>query len=167
MLGGLLRPYKGHVIIDGHDLTSLRKDGLDKFRGQNIGLVFQKPHLIQSLNVKENLLAAQFFAGLDQDNHRINEVLDELNMGHKIHAPVYSLSQGEAQRVSIARAMLNKPKVILADEPTSSLDDDNCTAVINLLEEQAAKCGAALVISTHDQRLKDRVSTHLVLATHV
>lgn len=163
LLAGLLRPQNGEVVVAGTALGSLKPAQLDHFRGQHIGLVFQKPHLLDSLTVRENLLAAQYFAQLKQDKKRIGEVLEELNLAHKLEAKVTALSQGEAQRVAIARALLNKPQVILADEPTSALDDANCEAVANLLLQQAQKYRATLVISTHDHRLKSKIPNQLVL----
>jgi ABC-type lipoprotein export system ATPase subunit len=163
LLAGLLRPVKGEIIIAGTHLNKLRDSALDQFRGKNIGLVFQKSHLINTLSVKDNLYLAQFLAGIPKDRRRVEEVLDELNLLHKKSVQVHQLSHGQAQRVTIARAMLNKPKVILADEPTSSLDDDNCQKVFEILESQARINNATLVISTHDQRIKSKIKRHLIL----
>lgn len=163
VLGGLLRPASGKVTVAGENIGKLSSGKLDKFRGRNIGLVFQRPHLIQALTVQDNLLAAQYFAGLKQDKQRIAEVLAELGIPDKAGARPFELSQGQAQRVAIARALLNRPAVILADEPTSSLDDDNCEAVARLLLQQSEKYKATLLISTHDQRLKTEVPRQLVL----
>mgnify|MGYP003676242975 CR=1 FL=1 len=110
ILGGLLKPVEGKVIIDETNLYQLSGSEMDKYRGQNIGLVFQK-----------------------------------------------------AQRETIARALLNKPRVILADEPTASLDDDNANSVIQLLKEQAESNNASLIIATHDQRVKDAFDLQLNL----
>ena len=163
ILSGIMQPSKGHVTIAETDIFKLSQVKRDKFRGKNIGLIFQKPHLIDSLSVKDNMFMAQYFAGEKTDLARVKKVLEEMNIAEKLNAKTYELSQGEAQRVSIARAMLNRPKVILADEPTSSLDDDNCEAVYQILAEQAKKNGASLLISTHDQRLKEQISNHLIL----
>jgi putative ABC transport system ATP-binding protein len=167
LLAGLIKPSKGTVIIANTRLSGLKPSEADSFRGKNIGLVFQKPHLVGAMSVQENLLLAQYAAGLPADTKRADNVLEELNLSHRKYARVYQLSQGEAQRVTIARALLNKPRIILADEPTSSLDDDNCEAVLQLLQTQAARYQATLAISTHDQRIKGRISTHLHLgSTH-
>jgi len=163
MLAGILKPRSGTIAIGETDITQMSSSRRDHFRGRNIGLIFQKAHLLPSLTVKDNLLAAQYFAGLKQDSQRVREVLAELNIEDRLNRHPYELSQGEAQRASIARAVLNKPKVILADEPTSSLDDRNCTAVAKLLMEEAKRYQATLVISTHDQRLKDLVPLHLII----
>jgi len=162
-LGGLLKPKSGNLTIAETDIMQLKAAQLDHFRGKNIGLIFQKPHLINSLSILDNMYMAQYFAGLPKDKKRVEEVLEELNISHKIKASTFSLSQGEAQRVSIARAMLNQPKVILADEPTSALDDDNCFAVLRLIQDKAKQYNATLVMATHDQRVKDRIPLQLKL----
>lgn len=159
LLAGLLLPLSGSVILGGVDLTKLSGGKLDLYRGKNIGIVFQKPHLLAPLSVKENLVAAQYFA--KEKGQNVLSLLDELGIGAKANSSVKTLSEGEAQRVSIARALVNKPRLILADEPTSSLDDENTERVINLLKNQAEKIGAALIIVTHDQRVKDHISNFI------
>jgi putative ABC transport system ATP-binding protein len=136
---------------------------LDRFRGRNIGLVFQQMHLLPTLNVSENLHVAQYMAGIRQDKNRVNEVLQTLDILQKQKAYPEELSVGQRQRVAIARAVVNKPKVILADEPTSSLDDINCQHVIDLLISQAEANKAVLVIATHDQRIKEGFSNQINL----
>jgi len=155
ILTGLLRPEKGKVFINDTDIYSLSQKDLDIFRGQHIGLVFQKPHMIKSLTIRDNLKIAQSFAGLPVDNKRIDEVLETLGIQEKSTRYPYELSQGQLQRVSIARAVINKPAAILADEPTSSLDDINAAIVLNLLISQSVLNGSALIISTHDKRVKE------------
>ena len=105
----------------------------------------------------------RFFASLPGDESQALAVLDRLNLEKKYHSYPQRLSQGEQQRVAIARAVLNHPKVILADEPTSALDDHNCEEVMNLLQEHATAVEAALIIVTHDSRLKDRIPNQLLL----
>jgi len=156
LLGGLLSPTKGVVKIGETALKTLSTAALDKFRGKHIGIIFQKAHFVRSLTVQENLILAQQLAGVAIDKNRIADLLNRLNVGHKLHAKTNELSQGEQQRVAIARAIVNQPAVILADEPTSALDDENCEEVIQLLEEQAAAVGATLLVVTHDGRLKER-----------
>lgn len=163
ILGGLLQPKEGKVVIGNTDLYSLSAQQRDKYRGQNIGLVFQKAHLISALSVGDNLLLTQYLSGTAQDKGRVYEVLDELNLAHKVDKRVRSLSQGEQQRVTIARALLNRPRLILADEPTASLDDDNAMKVLSLLKAQAEKYKASLLIATHDQRVKDQFELTLNL----
>jgi ABC-type lipoprotein export system ATPase subunit len=159
LLAGLLSPASGEVIVDGVVLSSLSGQQLDLFRGKNIGIVFQKPHLISALNVRQNLELAHFFS--KKKGREIKALLGELGILDKAESSVLTLSEGEAQRVSIARALANEPKVILADEPTSSLDDENTEKVVLLLQQQAAKIGAALIIVTHDQRVKNHIANYI------
>lgn len=163
ILAALRRPTIGTVTIAGINLYTLSGSNADQFRGQNIGLVLQKPHLLPVLNVEQNLMMAQYMAGLTQDRQRIKEVLQMLGIYEKRESMPHQLSQGQAQRISIARAVLNRPKLLLADEPTSSLDDENCTKVVQIIESQASACGATLVIATHDARIKNRFSNHFHL----
>ncbi len=156
LLGGLLSPTQGKVKVGSTDLKTLSTAALDQFRGRNIGIIFQNAHFVRSLTVQENLLLAQQLAGVPTNKNRVFELLNRLNVGHKLLSKTNELSQGEQQRVAIARALVNQPKVILADEPTSALDDENCDEVRQLLEEQASAVGATLLIVTHDGRLKAR-----------
>jgi putative ABC transport system ATP-binding protein len=159
LLSGLLTPLRGEVVVNGTKLSALSEQAMDLFRGRNIGIVFQKPHLIAALDVRQNLELAHFFG--KKKGQEIPRLLAELDIVEKAKASVLTLSEGEAQRVSIARALANSPKLILADEPTSSLDDENAEKVIRLLKTQAAKIGAALVIVTHDQRVKNQISNFI------
>lgn len=161
ILGGLLKPKSGEVKINGTSVYSLSGAALDKFRGKNVGIIFQKPHILSALNVEENLKIANFFAG--ESNRLIEPLLKELGIYGKRKANVNTLSEGEMQRVSIARALVNNPKVILADEPTASLDDENAKNVIKLLQQQADKYKAVLIIVTHDQRVKDHISNQITI----
>jgi ABC-type lipoprotein export system ATPase subunit len=163
ILGGLLRKYSGSVKIDGIELSAMSETSLDRFRGQRIGYIFQKNHLISALTVEQNLGLAPYLAGIDIDNSRIAAVLSKLGLSEKRKSRVTELSHGQAQRVSIARAMLNKPSIIFADEPTSALDDKNCAKVIDLLMSAAAESNSTLVIATHDQRLKDKMDLRIEL----
>lgn len=164
LVAGLLRPKQGTITVANQDITRMSPSALDTFRGRTIGLVFQKSHLIRALSVQQNLALAQYMAGLPTDAARTHEILSDVGLAHKQQAHVATLSQGEAQRITIARALLNQPKVILADEPTSSLDDDNCDQVISLLQHQARKHHATLIVSTHDQRVKNRISERMTLS---
>ena len=153
LLAGLLECNSGSISIYGQDISKLTQYQIDKFRGQNIGIVFQKPHFVNSLTVKENLQLAQYL-GNKEDQNRIIDILSSLDILDKQNQKPKKLSQGEKQRASIAMAIVNSPKLILADEPTSSLDDKNCERVIKLLKKQASEFKAQLIVITHDNRLK-------------
>jgi len=163
VLAGILRPSAGSAIIAGENLAAMQGARLDRFRGANIGIVLQRLHLMESLSVIDNLLLSQWLAGAAQDRARAQEVLAGLDLADKADAKPHQLSFGQAQRVAVARAVVNRPKLLLADEPTSNLDDARCAQVLALLQAQAAACGATLVIATHDQRVKSRIPNHHVL----
>jgi putative ABC transport system ATP-binding protein len=163
ILAGLLRPTEGRVEVAGQDLGALSGPALDRFRGRHIGFVPQKLHLIASLTVAENLALAQYMAGVTQDGARVSEVLAAVGLADRLTSRPAQLSHGQAQRVAVARSVVNRPRVILADEPTSNLDDAHCARTLDLLESQAAACGATLVIATHDQRAKSRFANRLEL----
>jgi len=155
ILTGILKPEHGEVQIDDTSIYQLSSKKLDQFRGRNIGIIFQRPHLIKSLTIAENLILAQRFAQLPANQNRIDEVLQSLDILTKKNAYPKELSQGQLQRVSIARAVINKPALLIADEPTSSLDDKNAAAVLELLMQQSGLNQATLVVATHDKRVKD------------
>jgi len=163
LLAGLLNPISGKVIIDKVNLNSLQNNQLDKFRGQNIGFVFQKKHAVQFLNVFENLQARFFFSKKPINNEKIETLLEQLDLSEVKKNKVNELSEGQLQRLGIALAVIHNPQVILADEPTSSLDDENCKVVIELLINQAAQTNANLIVITHDNRLKPYFSNSITL----
>lgn len=164
LLGGLIQPSTGVIYIDQKKLNDLSDRQIDQFRGQNIGIVFQKPHFIASINILQNLLLTQKLAGNTPNKEEVISILEGLEIKDRAFSKPNQLSQGELQRASVARAVLNKPKVILADEPTSALDDESCMQVISLLQKTALNLGAALVIVTHDGRLKDIVKHQILLS---
>lgn len=163
ILAGILRPSAGVAKLAGQDIAALSASALDRFRGQHIGVVLQKLHLLPSLTVAQNVQLAQYLAGLPQDEARVREVLAGLDLTDRADAHPHALSHGQAQRAAIARAVVNRPRLLLADEPTSNLDDGRCAQALDLLLAQAAACGATLVIATHDQRVKSRISNHYQL----
>jgi putative ABC transport system ATP-binding protein len=162
LLAGLLNSNSGSIELFGKELNQLSSHQLDRFRKNNIGIVFQRPHFVNSLTVKENLQLAQYI-GNKKNNNRIDSILKNLNILDKSNKKTNLLSQGEKQRASIALAIVNSPKLILADEPTSSLDDSNCSNVIKLLKKQATEYGAQLIVITHDSRLKKHFNKSIEL----
>lgn len=156
-LAGLARRMGGRVSVAGVDPGGLSGAALDRWRGRSVGLVFQDIHLVAGLSVLDNLLLAPWAAGARQDRARTSALLDRLGVGALARRPAETLSRGQAQRAAIARAMLQRPGLILADEPTASLDDAGCETVADLLLGAAAETGAALLIATHDARLRRRI----------
>ena len=162
LLAGLLESSSGSIKLFEKELSDLSSHQLDRFRKNNIGIVFQRPHFVNSLTVKENLELAQYIAN-KKDSNRIENILKNLNILNKSDKKTNQLSQGEKQRASIALAIVNSPKLILADEPTSSLDDINCDNVIELLKKQATDFEAQLIVITHDSRLKKHFKNSIEL----
>jgi putative ABC transport system ATP-binding protein len=163
LMCGLLHPQQGDVEVQGQKISALNGPALDRFRGKHFGIVFQQSHFIQSLSVMENLAIPHFLLGEKFPASKAKELLSNLGIAHKAQAKPRALSVGEQQRASIARALIHQPSIVLADEPTSALDDASTAAVIGLLEEQCAQAGAALIVVTHDQRLKSRYSNRVEL----
>ncbi|WP_417350571.1 ABC transporter ATP-binding protein [Flavobacterium alkalisoli] len=164
LLGGLLRPQSGDVFIDDTSLSVLSDRKLDHFRGKNIGLVLQQSYFVASLNVLENVVLASWLATAHHATDKAKQLLEQLDLKEHMHKLPSQLSIGQQQRVSIARALINEPKLLLADEPTSSLDDENAYNVADMLSGLAKQFGTALVIVTHDQRLKDRFPNQITLS---
>lgn len=163
LLGGLRRPKAGSIRIGATTITNLNTQELDRFRGQHIGIVFQQAHFVRSINILENLLLGQQLAGVPIDRTNARQLLERLQLGHKASARPWQLSVGEQQRAAIALALVNDPTLILADEPTSALDDYNAEQVLELLQDQAAKVSANLLIITHDNRLKGHFTNTIEL----
>ena len=162
LLAGILKPESGSINISGTDISKLSDIELDKFRGDNIGIVFQKPHFISSLTINENLKLAKYLSP-SKTSGDAKKILESLNIKDKYQQKPNQLSEGEKQRASIALALINSPSLILADEPTSSLDDFNCDNVIKLLKTQAKDHKAQLIVITHDARLKKHFKNNLNL----
>ena len=149
LAGGLLTPESGSVQIGGEDPYALTADARSKFRADNIGFVFQQFHLVPYLSVLDNVLAPSIATGSKDAEQRARELLDRFGLSHRLEHTPGELSSGERQRTALARALLNEPKVLLADEPTGNLDTENATEVLKHLREFAASGGAVLLV-THD-----------------
>lgn len=163
ILAGILPPDAGEVAVDDQSLYSMSRGKRDQFRGRQIGLIFQNAIYIQSLSVQRNLRAASYFAGVGVSNNRELDLMERLDIAHKANSLPNNMSVGEQQRLGIALALINQPKLILADEPTSALDDENAMSVYELLTEEAERLESALVIVTHDQRLKNKINATVSL----
>ena len=164
LIAGFSKPSTGKVIILQQDLYQLQESKLDKFRAQHLGFIFQEANLLKNLTVSENIKLAQSLAGLPVQEEAIMHVLGKLQLEGLAHRKPNELSRGQVQRVAIARSLINKPALLIADEPTASLDDKNTFLVIELIKALADEQGSTLIISTHDKRLKDEFSTNYQLS---
>lgn len=161
LLGGLLHPTYGEILVNNQDIRKLKASKLDAFRGKAIGMILQKSFFIEALTVLDNVALASWIARGTKERERALEILDNLGLKDHVYKLPNQLSIGQQQRVNIARALINNPSVILADEPTSSLDDENALIVARLLSELAKEYQSSLIIVTHDQRLK-KVFNHQI-----
>ena len=164
VIAGLVRPSEGEVEVCGENLRRLDGAGLDRWRGASVGIVLQALHLLKHLTVRDNLRIAQYLAHAAQDDARIAETLGALGIADKAARRPADLSEGERQRVAVARAVVNRPKLLLADEPTANLDDSAAAHAAELLLEQAERHGATLVVATHDARVKQKFEKRLDLS---
>ncbi len=163
LLSGILSPAKGTVNIENTTLGTLKSHELDKFRGDKIGIIFQENYFIESLSVLNNLSYISKLCGLKPDRAHIEKLLHELGIEKLSSKKPGQLSRGELQRFSIARALVNRPVVLCADEPTSSLDDENCKRFINLMKQTGTSHNLSLVVATHDARLKSEFNNCITL----
>ena len=156
-LAGIRAPAEGRILVGDDDLWSLSASRRDRLRGRRIGLVFQSFHLIDAVSVEENQRLAASCAGMGADSAHLDHLLETLGISAIRRKRADRLSQGQAQRVAVARALVNHPALVLADEPTSSLDDGNARALLDLLARAVRDHGAALLMATHDRRVLDAV----------
>ena len=154
ILAALTTPTTGTVVVGGTDLGGLSGSARDRWRGRNVGLVPQRLHLVGALDVADNLRLAQYLAGVPDDPRRIRTLLESVGVADLARRYPRELSQGQAQRVAVARAVVNRPALVLADEPTANLDDAHAAAALDLLCAQCLANGAALVIASHDARVR-------------
>jgi len=154
----------GSIQVGGQELSGLKSGELDKLRRENMGYVFQSFHLLPTLSAFENVEFAAQLVGMPKDVRlaRVTELLEQVGLSHRANHLPSALSGGERQRVAIARALVHHPKLILADEPTGSLDTESGSQVLELLKNLSADLGVALLLVTHDHestRICDRVIT--------
>jgi putative ABC transport system ATP-binding protein len=161
LAAALLAPGAGEITVAGQSVTALGKVAGDAWRARTIGFLPQKLHLSAALTVHGNLAMAQWAAGQAPDDARIREVLAALDVGELAARKPAQLSGGQAQRVALARAVLLQPKVILADEPTASLDDEAARQALALLQAAAQRHAATLVIATHDARVEAHLDSQI------
>lgn len=149
VIAGISRPDSGVVQIDGTDITRLPEAGLDRFRADKIGYVFQTFNLLPGFSALENVLLGMAFASGRPDESRARTLLERVGLGHRLTHKPTMLSVGEQQRVAVARALANRPKVLLADEPTANVDTRHQQQVIDLIRESCRAERVALLLVTH------------------
>jgi len=161
VLGALLPPTRGSVMIGNEDIANLNEKEAARFRNQELGFVFQQHHLLPQLTVMENVLTPRLAGGWkeseDETRKRATELLERVGLGHRLNHRPGELSGGEKQRSAVARALINQPRVVLADEPTGALDGETGTKVADLLLEIQKENGVTLVVVTHDLTLAERI----------
>lgn len=163
LLAALKHPSSGLIKYDDIDIYQLDPKRRDKFRGQNIGIIFQNFHLIKSLNVYQNIALASYALGVKVDPDQINHYLETLGLKDQANQKISTLSVGQAQRLAVIRSFVNKPKWVLCDEPTSALDDHNTDKLLNLIKSESEKNNSSLVIVTHDRRVKSSFKSNNII----
>lgn len=164
LIAGLMDPDMGEVRVAGTAIGSLAGSARDRFRGRQLGMVFQTFHLLHGFSAMENVLAALMFSDTPRAEHkaRAGALLERLGI-ERVHAPAEELSVGQQQRVAVARALACRPALVLADEPTASLDPENAAEAVGLLKEACRESGAALLCVTHDPTLVGSFDRHETL----
>jgi putative ABC transport system ATP-binding protein len=156
LMGGLEQASGGSIQALGQDLTAMNEDTLARFRRKSMGVVFQSFHLIPTMTALENVATPLELAGDKDAFAKAEAELDTVGLGHRKNHYPSQMSGGEQQRVAVARAMVVRPAILLADEPTGNLDETNGTAVMDLLFEMQARDGATLIMVTHSNALAAR-----------
>ncbi|MGB4428691.1 MAG: ABC transporter ATP-binding protein, partial [Thermacetogeniaceae bacterium] len=153
MIGGVDRPTSGKVFIEDTDIYQLNETKLAIFRRRQVGLIYQFYNLLPILNVEENITLPLLLDNREIDQSFLNELLDTLNLSDRIDHLPNELSGGEQQRVSIGRALINRPALVLADEPTGNLDSKNSQEIIDLLNLSNKRYNQTLILITHDHEI--------------
>jgi putative ABC transport system ATP-binding protein len=155
LLSGLEHPTKGKVFLDGKEITGASEDDLALFRRENVGFIFQSFNLIPTLSAWENVALPLFPVKMtgEERKRRATELLEQMELGHRMEHRPSALSGGEKQRVAIARALINKPKIIFADEPTGNLDSATGDAIMDILNRLHTEEGVAILMVTHEAEL--------------
>lgn len=161
VMAGLERPDSGQVVVNGTAFNALDEDALARFRGRQVGIVFQSFHLIPTMTALENVAVPLELAGHSGAAERAARELDSVGLGHRLHHYPTQLSGGEQQRVALARAFVLRPALLLADEPTGSLDFATGAAVMELMFELNREAGTTLVLVTHDREIAARCERQL------
>lgn len=165
IIGGLLTPTSGEIVIDGQAVHLHNRSEAAAFRRKRVGLVFQDDHLVPFLTAEENLLLVPHLSGRvrAEDRARARELLAEFGLSDRAHHKPAKLSGGERQRVAIARAMMNEPAVMLVDEPTSNLDTERGTQVVDMLRDHIHRRSMTCLMVTHDPRMAEEADIVLRL----
>ena len=165
IIGGLLSPSEGQVILNGEDMSQLSSKALTAKRLKNIGFIFQSSHLLPYLKVKDQLILVGKEAGLSKKEaeERAKQLLEDIGLSHRLISYPHMLSGGEKQRVAIMRAWMNEPQLLLADEPTASLDAKRATEVVEMIKNQVKTKGTIGIMVTHDERLFEYADRMLYL----
>lgn len=163
LVGTLEPPSRGEILIGGQNPFALGEAELARFRNRNVGFIFQEHHLLPQYSVLENVLlpTVAFTDGGGGDEAHARELLDRVGLGHRLEHRPAELSGGERQRAAVARALVNRPQLLLGDEPTGSLDQKNATAVAELLMELHKAEGTILILVTHSQELAGYAARHV------
>ncbi len=156
IIAGIARPDAGKVIVDGTDITRLSEAGRDLFRARKIGYVFQTFNLLQGFSALENVLLGMSFGGGRPDRDRAAELLRRVGLAERMHHLPSALSVGEQQRVAVARALANRPRLLLADEPTASVDTHHQQQIIDLLRTTCQEEKVALLLVTHSPEVAEQ-----------
>ncbi|MDJ0852284.1 MAG: ABC transporter ATP-binding protein, partial [Myxococcota bacterium] len=152
LIAGILRPDAGRILVADEEITAHREADRDRLRGKLVGYVFQSFNLLAAYSALENVLLAMHF-GADEDEDRARHLLERVGLADRMHYRPAQLSLGQRQRVAVARALANRPALVLADEPTGNLDPANAASALTLLRETAGEMGAALLLVSHDQEI--------------